>query len=128
MRSLRILDHNVWYEIITRINNREHLFSRKEAAALLLQVFEQARGRYDFEVRLLWMAGDMLTFYIKPADGLLLPEIMKWVKQVFAQRYNAKDGSCGNFWGDGYWSWVLEGEPPGGVVGGLVGEGGEVAR
>jgi REP element-mobilizing transposase RayT len=114
MRTLRILGHDVWYKIITRINNREALLNREGAVALLLRVFEQALGHYDFEVRLLWLGGDTLTFYIKPADGLQLPLIMKWVKQVFAQRYNAKEGRCGHIWGDRYWSQVLEGEPPDG--------------
>jgi hypothetical protein len=44
---------------------------------------------------------------------------MKWMKQVFAQRYNREDGRTGHIWGDRYGSRVLEGEPPGeeGVVG-----------
>jgi hypothetical protein len=38
---------------------------------------------------------------------------MKWLKQVFAQRYNRKDGRIGHIWGDRYGSEVIEGEPPG---------------
>jgi hypothetical protein len=38
---------------------------------------------------------------------------MKWVKQVFAQRFNGMDGRIGHIWGDRYWSEILEGEPPG---------------
>jgi hypothetical protein len=37
---------------------------------------------------------------------------MKWVKQVFAQRFNGMDGRIGHIWGDRYWSEILEGEPP----------------
>jgi hypothetical protein len=55
---------------------------------------------------------DWLTFYIKPADGLELPAIMKWLKQVFAQRYNRLDGRIGHIWGDRYGSRIVEGEPP----------------
>jgi hypothetical protein len=54
---------------------------------------------------------DWLTFYLKPEDGLELPEIMKWMKQVFAQRYNRKEGRIGHIWGDRYWSEVVEGVP-----------------
>ncbi|MDR2053669.1 MAG: hypothetical protein LBP80_09665, partial [Treponema sp.] len=49
---------------------------------------------------------------IKPEDGLELPEIMKWMKQTFAQRYNRWAGWIGHVWGDRYWSRILEGEPP----------------
>jgi hypothetical protein len=55
---------------------------------------------------------DWLTFYIKPADGLELPAIMKWLKQTFAQRYNRAAGRIGHIWGDRYGSRILEGEPP----------------
>jgi hypothetical protein len=51
-------------------------------------------------------------FYILPADGFQLPEIMKWLKQVFAQRFNGKDGRIGHVWGDRYISEIVEGEPP----------------
>jgi hypothetical protein len=36
---------------------------------------------------------------------------MKWMKQVFAQRYNAMTGRIGHIWGDRYWSRIVEGEP-----------------
>jgi hypothetical protein len=43
---------------------------------------------------------------------LELPAIMQWLKQTFAQRYNALTGRTGHIWGDRYWSLILEGEPP----------------
>ncbi|MDR1108030.1 MAG: hypothetical protein LBL19_03240 [Spirochaetaceae bacterium] len=64
-----------------------------------------------------YLAGERLTFYIKPADGLGLPAILKWMKQTFAVRYNRLTGRTGHIWGDRYWSMILEGEPPEGVVG-----------
>ncbi|MDR2258715.1 MAG: hypothetical protein LBE14_06160, partial [Treponema sp.] len=89
MRQLRILGQGVWYEIRTRINNREPLFRRVKALALFTRVFRETELRFVFQVRGLRLADDRLTFYVKPEDGLELPEIMKWMKQVFAQRFNA---------------------------------------
>ncbi|MDR0688718.1 MAG: transposase, partial [Spirochaetaceae bacterium] len=40
-----------------------------------------------------------------------LPAIMKWLKQVFAQRYNRAEGRIGHIWGDRYGSRIVEGEP-----------------
>jgi hypothetical protein len=110
----------VWYEIRTRINNREPLFRLgtgaaatvpNKALALFAKVFRETKLRFVFEVRGLCLADDWLTFYIKPADGLELPAIMKWLKQVFAQRYNRAEGRIGHIWGDRYGSWIMEGEP-----------------
>jgi REP element-mobilizing transposase RayT len=101
----------VWYEVRTRINNREPLFRRARALALFARVFRETGLRFNFEVRGLRVEDDRLAFYIRPEDGLELPDIMKWMKPVFAQRYNAAAGREGHIWGDRYWSRILEGEP-----------------
>jgi hypothetical protein len=46
---------------------------------------------------------------------------MKWLKQVFAQRYNRAEGRIGHIWGDRYGSRIVEGEVVEGEEG--VGEG-----
>jgi hypothetical protein len=75
-------------------------------------VFPETKGRFVFEIRGLRLGDDRLTFYIKPAEGMELPTIIKWLKQVFAQRYNRAQGWEGHIWGDRYGSRILEGEPP----------------
>jgi REP element-mobilizing transposase RayT len=111
MRPLRALKQNVWYEIHTAVNNRESLFHLPRALALFHKVFGEAKKRFPFEIRGLYLAGDLLAFFIRPEDGLELPRIMKWIKQTFAVRYNLLTGRTGHIWGDRYWSFILEGEP-----------------
>ncbi|MDR2028894.1 MAG: transposase [Treponema sp.] len=111
MRSLRKLQQGVWYEIRTRVNNREPLFRRFKALALFARVFRETKSRFDFAIQGLRLEDDWLTFYIKPADGLELPAIMQWLKQTFAQRYNRLAGRIGHIWGDRYWSRILDGDP-----------------
>jgi REP element-mobilizing transposase RayT len=116
MRHLRILKPEVWYEIHTAINNREPLFRLRQALALFRRVLNDTRERFVFEMTGFRLEADQLTFYIKPADGLGLPDILKWMKQTFAVRYNKLTGRTGHIWGDRYWSAILEGEPPEEVV------------
>ncbi|MDR3130928.1 MAG: transposase [Treponema sp.] len=111
MRKLRLLEQGVWYLVRTRVNNREPLFRRKDALVLFTRVFQDVRKQFGFRVRALRLEDDWLVFFIRPADGFELPAIMKWVKQVFAQRFNGMDGRIGHVWGDRYWSEILEGEP-----------------
>jgi REP element-mobilizing transposase RayT len=108
MRKRRLLKQGVWYKIRTRINNREPLFRYAAALALFAGVFGEARLRFVFKICGLCLADDWLTFYIKPADGFELPAIMKWLKQVFAQRYNRQTGRIGHIWGDRYWSLIVD--------------------
>ncbi|MDR2078301.1 MAG: transposase [Treponema sp.] len=111
MRSLRLLKQGVWYNIRTRINNREPLFRSPKARTLFARVLMETELRFVFILRGLRVEDDWLTFYLKPEDGLELPEIMKWMKQVFTQRYNRKEGRIGHIWGDRYWSEIVEEVP-----------------
>jgi REP element-mobilizing transposase RayT len=107
-----MLKPDVWYEIHTAINNREPLFRLRQALALFRRVLDETGERFAFEMTGLRLEVDRLTFYIKPANGLSLPDILKWMKQTFAVRYNRLTGRTGHIWGDRYWSAILEGEPP----------------
>jgi hypothetical protein len=60
-------------------------------------------------VRCLRIEPDRVSFYIKPADGLHLPEIMQWIKQTYSVRYNVHDGRTGHIWGDRYASRIMAG-------------------
>jgi hypothetical protein len=80
--------------------------------ALFARVFHETKQRFVFQIQGLQLVDDRLRFYIKPEDGLQLPAIMKWLKQVFAQRYNRTEGREGHIWGDRYGSRILAGDPP----------------
>jgi hypothetical protein len=88
------------------------LFRFRQALALFRRVFEETKQRFVFEVTGLRLEGEWLVFYIRPVDGFELPDILKWMKQTFAVRYNRLLGRTGHIWGDRYGSVILEGEPP----------------
>ncbi|MDR1230059.1 MAG: transposase [Spirochaetaceae bacterium] len=112
MRISRILAPDVWYKIFTAVNRHEPIFLDRDAVDLFNRTLCEAGERFPCEVRHLVIQADCVSFYIKPADGLQLPEIMQWLKQTFAVRYNVMKHLDGHLWGDRYWSKVLEGEPP----------------
>jgi REP element-mobilizing transposase RayT len=112
MRKPRILAALAWYWVITAINRHEPLFLDRAAVDLFNRVLREAGKRFAIEVRRFVIEADRVSFYIKPADGFQLPEIMQWIKQTFACRYNAMKRLDGHVWGDRYWSKVLEREPP----------------
>ncbi|MDR1230654.1 MAG: transposase, partial [Spirochaetaceae bacterium] len=90
----------------------EPIFLDRDAVDLFNRTFLETGERFPCEVRHLVIQADSVSFYIKPADGLQLPEIMQWLKQTFAVRYNVMKGLDGHLWGDRYWSKILDGEPP----------------
>jgi REP element-mobilizing transposase RayT len=112
MRKPRVLAAHAWYKVSTAVNRHEPIFLERNAVSLFNRVFREAGALFPVEVRRLRIEADRVTFYIKPADGFQLPEIMQWLKQTFAVRYNVMKRFDGHVWGDRYWSKVLEGEPP----------------
>jgi hypothetical protein len=122
MRKPRILAAGACYYVSTAVNNREPLFWSSLERARFERVLNEARKLHSFALYGLRFSGPTVSFFIKPADGLHLPEIMQWIKQTFAVRYNAMKRLDGHVWGDRYWSKVLEGEPPAdGIPAGEVG-------
>jgi hypothetical protein len=112
MRHNRELAENVWYKVETAINIGEPLFKLDWAAVIFCRVLLDAKKRFDFEIRGLALNEAWLSFYIKPADGYQLPEIMQWMKQTFSVRFNITTWRIGHVWGDRYKSKILLGEPP----------------
>jgi hypothetical protein len=102
----------VWYEVRTSVNDTEPLFWSRPNRDLFKQGLYEVRQIYGFELSGLRFSGPQVSFYIKSADGFQLPEIMQWIKQTFAARFNVIDGRTGHIWGDRYWSLILPGEPP----------------
>jgi hypothetical protein len=115
MRQKSKLAEKVWYGVETAINVGEPLFKLLRAEVIFCRVLIKAKKRFDFEMRGLVLSGTLLSFYIKPVDGYQLPEITRWMKQMFSCRFNVKTGRTRHVWGDRYKSEILPGEPPPGV-------------
>jgi hypothetical protein len=111
MRQLRILSAGAWYLVGTAVNNREPLFWSALERARFERVLNEARKLHAFALYGLRFSGPTVSFFIKPGDGLQLPEIMQWIKQTYSVRYNVYDGRTGHIWGDRYWSVIVEGPP-----------------
>ncbi|MDR1470738.1 MAG: hypothetical protein LBT00_15775 [Spirochaetaceae bacterium] len=82
MKYKRELSENVWYEVRTAINVGEPVFRLAWAVTLFYRVLIETKAKFGFEMRGLKLEEAWLTFYIKPADGLELPQIMQWLKQT----------------------------------------------
>jgi hypothetical protein len=92
MREDRKLETDCWYDIDAKANNGEKLFGVRENVRRFEQVVNEAHFLFDFEIRGLKFNDAKVLFFIKLDDGLKLPEIMQWIKQTFAVRFNRGHG------------------------------------
>jgi REP element-mobilizing transposase RayT len=86
MRKPRILEPDAWYKVFTAVNRHEPIFLEPNAVDLFNRTLRETGKLFPCEVRYLAIGPDRVSFYIKPADGLQLPEIMQWIKQTYAVR------------------------------------------
>jgi hypothetical protein len=82
MRYERILGEHVWYLASTSVNVGEPLFRLLWAKVLLYRVLRDAKEIFSFEMCGLMFKGATLAFYIKPANGKELPDIMQWMMNL----------------------------------------------
>jgi hypothetical protein len=77
MRKERELAADCWYYIVTKANNGEQVFLAEKNVWLFEWAVSGATELYGFKIRRLRFDGAQVSFYIKPADGFKLPEIMQ---------------------------------------------------
>jgi putative transposase len=109
MRKPRQLLEGAWYHITARVNRGEMLFDRGEVKDLFLTILARAKKRYRFQVINFCIMGNHIHLMVQPAKGVSLSDIMRWVLGVFARAYNKKQGLTGHFWGDRFYSRILDG-------------------
>ncbi|GHU26908.1 hypothetical protein FACS1894172_02430 [Spirochaetia bacterium] len=94
------------YHVISGCNRKAKELKKKSTKKLFLQVLCEAKSEkgYRFEVHTFSIMDTHFHLEITPMKGQSLSTIMKWVKQVFAHRWNKEHHTSGHFWGDRFWS------------------------
>jgi REP element-mobilizing transposase RayT len=75
------------------------VFLNRKTETLFEQVFREAEERFAFDLHDLVIECDRVTFYVKLANGSQLPVMIKWLKQTFSARFNARYQRKGHVWG-----------------------------
>jgi putative transposase len=94
------------YHIISDCNRKAKELRNKKTKNMFLQVMYEAKYEkgYQFELHTFTIIDTHFHLEITPEKGQSLSTIMKWVKQVFAHRWNKEHNTSGHFWGDRFWS------------------------
>ncbi|GHU25485.1 hypothetical protein FACS1894172_15060 [Spirochaetia bacterium] len=94
------------YHVASDVNRKAFELEPDDDKELLLKVIDEAKTKkkYKFEMHNFCIMDNHIHFLITPELGQSLSMIMKWIKQVFAIRWNLKHGKTGHFWGDRFFS------------------------
>lgn len=107
MRKSRLVFPGARYHVTGRVNNREFLLERQAAKALLENVLIRAKERFNFESDTYVIMGNHYHIMIKPHKTENLSRIMQWIMSVYAMSYNRLSGRSGHFWGERFFSRII---------------------
>jgi putative transposase len=78
---------------------------------LFLTVIEEAiKKGFKFKLWNFCIMSNHFHFLITPEKGQSLSNLLKWIKMVFAIRWNKKHHKTGHFWGDRFFSREIKDE------------------
>ncbi len=107
MRKPRFLQDDAWYHVTARANRKECIFDKRDAKELIIYVINSARRKYGFQLSNFCVMDNHIHLLIKPAPGVALSEIMRWILGVFASRFNRIFQLTGHVWGDRFFSRII---------------------
>ena len=107
MRKPRILLPGARYHVTARVNNREMLLEPERVKHLFETVLHKAKKKYSFSIENFTIMNNHIHLIIRPQGEESLSRIMQWILSVFALVYNRKTGRSGHFWGERFFSAIL---------------------
>ncbi len=107
MRRSRILLSGARYHVTSRVNNREMLLEPDRAKKLFEKVLYRAKKKYSFSIEHFTIMNNHIHLILQPQDNESLSRIMQWILSVYALVYNRNTGRSGHFWGERFFSVVL---------------------
>jgi len=108
MRKPRQLEPNAWYHVTARANHREMLLGPTAAKELFLTTLVRAKKKFAFEVENFTLLGNHFHLLVHVPEGSNLSQIMKWILGVFAMAWNRLHGNWGHFWGERFFSRIIQ--------------------
>ncbi|MDR1866809.1 MAG: transposase [Treponema sp.] len=76
--------------------------------ALFMQIIAEAHKKYAFNLWNFCIMDNHIHFLITPEKGVSLSLIIKWIKMVFAIRWNRLHRVKGHLWGDRFHARVIK--------------------
>jgi len=107
MRKPRRLRPDARYHVVAKANHREFLLD-DPAKDLFLSIVARAKQKYRFSVENFTILDNHFHLIVHVPEGSNLSDIMKWILGVFAMQWNKIHGNWGHFWGERFFSRILE--------------------
>ncbi|MDR1867024.1 MAG: transposase [Treponema sp.] len=96
------------YHVFFEINRWLMELKNPIIKALFIQIIAEAHRKYGFKLWNFCIMDNHIHFLITPDKDVSLSVIMKWIKMVFAIRWNKMHKMTGHVWGDRFHARMIE--------------------
>ncbi|OHD14823.1 MAG: hypothetical protein A2Z96_07845 [Spirochaetes bacterium GWB1_48_6] len=96
------------YHITMRVNHQQMQLRPIAVKELYIKVVEDAKLKYKFRIETFCIMDNHVHFIIQPDIDESISRIMQWINGVFAMRYNRLMSIGGSFWGERFYSRILQ--------------------
>ncbi|MDR1867036.1 MAG: transposase [Treponema sp.] len=100
--------HGDTYYVTVKLNQWVMELKNSDIKALCVQVIAEAHQKYDFKLWNFCIMDNHIHVLITPEKDVSLSVIIKWIKMVFAIRWNKLHGVKGHLWGDRFHARMIE--------------------
>ena len=108
MRSPRLSFKNGVYDATCKCNNNEFSFKDDDDFQTLLDKIDKARKKYSVKVHAFCLMNNHYHLLVSTPDNDNLSLFFQYVNGQFAKAYNKKHARKGHFWGERFFSTVVE--------------------
>ncbi len=103
-----MLQQGARYHVSARVNNKEFLIHNDSMKLLFEEILFRAKTKFSFSIENFVLMGNHFHLIIRPGKNENLSRIMQWILSVFAMAYNRRHGRSGHFWGNRFFSTMLD--------------------
>lgn len=107
MRKTRDIRQDATYHVVAKTNRGEFLLNTDEMKELFLNILEDAKKKFNFQLKQFCIMNNHVHLMIQPAKGTSLSKLMQWILSVFAIRFNKIFGLIGHVWYDRFKSKII---------------------
>ena len=111
MRPPRISFAGGVYHVTIRCNNRQFGFKGDDDFALYIQILLEAKAKYEVKIYAYCLTHNHVHLLVATLEKDNLSKFMGHLSGNFAKAYNKKHGRTGHFWGERFFSTVIETAP-----------------
>jgi len=104
MRKKREFPDGAIYHVTSRTNDKIRIFENKLGRKIMLMTLQAAKDKFRFRLANFCVMPTHIHLLIEPREGVLLCQIMQWIKTKSAKWWNKVHGSTDHVWGNRYFA------------------------